>query len=137
MSRRSEQLGATLQRAIQDVLSRGLQDPRVSGMITVTSVRLSEDLRDVTAYVSVLPADRQDLTMHGLRSAASHIRHEVGDLVAVRQMPTISFKLDASLKKQAAVIEAIARANIRRPLAPEPGPEIPDQGAPTEEGRQG
>ena len=110
MSRRQEQLAATLRAAIQEVIDRGLQDPRVSGLITVTSVRLSEDLRSATAMVSVLPAERQDLTLHGLRGAAGHIRHEISETVAMRQVPEIVFKVDLAPKKQAGVIEAIARA---------------------------
>lgn len=110
MSRRAEQLASEIHRAVQQVLDRGLQDPRVSGMITVTAVRVTPDFRTAQVSVSVLPAEKQDLTMHGLRSAARHIRHEVGELVRTRQMPELAFRLDESLKKQAAVMDAIAKA---------------------------
>lgn len=80
-------------------------------MITVTSVTVSPDLRDATVNVSVFPAEHQKLTMHGLTSAARHIRREAGELVAMRQLPTLHFKLDTSLKRQAAVIEALSLAS--------------------------
>lgn len=114
MSRRTEQLASDLRGAVQSVIDRGLQDPRVSGMITVMSVRLAEDLRTATVLVSVLPAERQELTMHGLRGAAGHIRHQVGELVRMRQVPELTFRLDDSLKKQAAVMGAIAQATAER-----------------------
>ncbi len=117
MSRRTEQISSTLQRAIQDILTRGLQDPRVSGLITVTSVRVSEDKREATVMVSVFPADRQELTMHGLRAAVPHIRHELGELVDMRSTPNLSFKLDGSLKKQAEVIEALSKVSQERERA--------------------
>jgi len=79
-------------------------------MITVTSVRLTPDLKMAFINVSILPADRQQLTMHGLKSAAKHLRREVGNKLAVRQMPELVFKLDESLKKQVDVLGAIARA---------------------------
>ena len=63
MSRRTEQLASTLHRAIQEVIGRGFQDPRISGLITVTSVKVTEDMRSATVMVSVLPAERQNLTM--------------------------------------------------------------------------
>jgi ribosome-binding factor A len=110
MSRRSEQLGSTLKSAIQEVLQRGLQDPRVSGLITVTAVRVTEDLKTALVSISVLPESKQELTMHGLRAAAKHVRHHVGELVDARQMPEIIFKLDQTLKKQAAVMDAISKA---------------------------
>ena len=74
MSRRQEQFASVLREAIQGVIDRGIQDPRISGMITVTSVRVAEDFADATILISVLPADRQDLSLHGIRSAAAYIR---------------------------------------------------------------
>lgn len=126
MSRRTEQLASTLHRAIQEVIGRGFQDPRISGLITITSVKVTEDMRSATILISVLPADRQELTMHGLRNAAAHIRREAGDLVAVRKMPELHFKTDESLKKQAGVFRAIAEATAEREqkeLSAEPPPE--------------
>lgn len=127
MSRRAEQLGATLARAIQDVIGRGFQDPRIRGLITVTGVQLSDDTRTAVVSVSIYPEAAQNPTIHGLSSAAGHIRHEVADLVAMRQVPELVFRLDESLKKQARVLEAIARAAAARPAEP-PAPETGDAG---------
>jgi ribosome-binding factor A len=117
VSRRAEQTAATLQRAIQDVISRGFQDPRIRGLITITGVRMDNDLRTAIVSVSVYPETAQKTTIHGLTSAARHIRHEVGGAVAMRVVPELIFRLDESLKKQAAVLQAIARAAESRPAA--------------------
>jgi ribosome-binding factor A len=114
MSRRSEQVAAEIHRGVQAAIDRGLQDPRVSGMVTVTAVEVTEDLKTAHLRVSVLPADRQELTLHGLRAAAPHLRHLMGDQIRIRQMPELVFRLDSSLKKQAAVMDAIARATAER-----------------------
>jgi ribosome-binding factor A len=114
VSRRTEQMAATIRQALQQVIDRGLNDPRISGLITITAVRITDDVKSAFVDVSVMPADRQSLTMHGLRAAARHIRHQVGDLVAIRQMPELVFRLDESLKKQAAVLDAIAKAAAER-----------------------
>lgn len=116
MSRRAEQIASTIQRAVQAVLDRGLQDPRVSGMITVTGVRVAPDLMAATVSVSIYPAEKQELSMHGLRRAAGHIRHDISDAVGLRRTPELTFKLDESLKKQAAVLEAISRASAESVL---------------------
>lgn len=114
MSRRTDQVNATLRDAVQGVIDRGLQDPRVSGLITVTGVSVSEDLRTATVLVSVLPADREELTFHGLSSAAAHIRHEASKRLTLRRTPELVFRLDRGAKKQAGVIDALARVAAER-----------------------
>jgi ribosome-binding factor A len=116
MSRRHDQVESTLLRAIQEVMGRGLADPRISGLITITSVELSADFKTCGVMVSVLPEDRQELVVHGLRDAARHIRREVGDIVDMKQVPDLFFKLDLSLKRQAAAYRAIAQAAAEREL---------------------
>ena len=110
MSRHTDQVGSVLSRAIQTVLARGLQDPRVGGIISITEVRTSTDMANATVLVSIMPAEKADLAMHGLRHAARYIRREVGKQVRFRRMPVLTFKLDHSLKKEAQVINAINRA---------------------------
>lgn len=137
MSRRHEQVGSVLQQAIQDFLARGLHDPRVGGLVTVTAVRVSEDFATADVMVSVLPAEREQLAMHGLRHAAGHIRREVGDKVALRQMPRLNFRLDRSLKKEAEVLRALAKAAEVTPPAPPTSPTSPISPAAEDAGSAG
>lgn len=129
MTHRPEQLASEIRSAVQELIDRGLSDPRISGMITITSVRVTPDNKSAFLSVSILPADRQTLTMHGLKSAAAHLRRQAGDLVRTRQIPELVFRLDETLKKQAAVIESInkAAADLERRIASKPpaatGPE--------------
>lgn len=110
MSRRTEQIASLIRTAVQDVLSRGLNDPRVSGMITVTGVYVTEDLQEAKIKVSILPEEKQQLAFHGIASAAGWIRREIGEKIAQRKLPQLRFELDESFKKQAKVIEALAQA---------------------------
>lgn len=110
MTRRQEQLASVLREAVQEVLSRGLNDPRVSGLITVTGLDLSPDLEYANVRVSILPADRQQLSFHGIKAAGAYIRREVGEKVKNRKLPRFNFELDSSLKKQMGVIEALEHA---------------------------
>lgn len=131
--RRHEQLASEIHRALQQVIDRGLQDPRISGMITVTAVRLTTDGKTAQINISILPAEKQDLTMHGLRSAARHLRHQIGEQIRTRQMPELAFRLDESLKKQAQVMGAIARAaedRQRREAQGKLAPDLPPPGPP-------
>lgn len=109
MSHKPEQLANEIQKAVQEILARGLSDPRVSGLITITKTRVQADLKRAEIFVSILPADRQDLTMHGLRSAERHVRRQVGDMVRTRSIPELVFVLDSTLKKEAAVLADLQR----------------------------
>ncbi len=125
---RTEKVAGELQRAIQHVLTRGLNDPRMRGLVTVTRVAVSGDLRDATAYISVMPHEHEKLTHHAIKDAARHIRREAGELVALRRMPDLHFKLDASMRKQAEIIEALAREHDRSASTGASGEEEDDRG---------
>jgi ribosome-binding factor A len=125
LSVRTERVASTIQEAVQQVFAKGLADPRLEGLITVTKVTVSDDLKAATVWVSVLPPERQKLVVHGLKHAAAHIRHQVGNLIALNQMPTVSFRLDESLKREAEVYRALDKARIASPppAAPQQGEE--------------
>lgn len=109
MSHRSQQVESTLKRVISRVLTRKLSDPRIVGMVSVTHVDVSPDARHALVYVSVLPDKYQQRALHGLRHAAGRIRAWVCKEVAMRVVPRLEFRLDDSLKKQAAVLDDIQK----------------------------
>jgi ribosome-binding factor A len=133
-TRKDAQLTSAIENAVREVLARGLNDPRVRGLITVTGVKVLTDHTKAIISISVYPEDRQNLTLHGIQSAATYIRREVGDRVQTRQLPEFEFRLDTRLKAQASVLTAIeqARADLEArgvALAPQelpPGTEDPD-----------
>ena len=111
MTQRTEQVASTLKRAVQEILSRGLADPRVKGLITVTRVDVSSDLANATVYCTVTPHKHEELSLHGLQSASRWIRREVSDKVRFRRMPQFRFRVDEQLLKQQEVLASIAEAN--------------------------
>ena len=82
------------------VLSRGISDPRVQGIVTVTRVDVSADLANATMFCTVTPHKHEKLSLHGLKSASRWIRRQVADKVRFRRMPQFAFKLDEQLIKQ-------------------------------------
>jgi len=110
VSRRTEQLASVLQRAVQSVIERGLSDPRIDGVITVTHVRVTPDLKVATFSVVVMPQEHEALTLHGLKSAARHIRRRTGELVSLARLPEYRFCVDDSYKREIQTLEAIHRA---------------------------
>lgn len=111
---RGEQLSSVIHRAVQTIIARGLADPRLEAMITVTSVKVTEDRQTAVVNVSVLPEKHESRVIHALRDAARHIRRQAGDLVEIHRLPDLAFKLDRSAKQQAELLDAMARVRAER-----------------------
>ncbi len=119
-STRVRQIESALQRAIAQVLQRDLSDPRIEGLISVTGVEVSADLKHAKVSVSVLPAEKQARTLGGLRHAARRIQALVHRHVELRATPELRFIADDSLKRQAEVYDAIRRGVERSGQTPTP-----------------
>ncbi len=107
MTHRLEQIGSVMQRAISEVLQRDLSDPRIEGLISITRVKVSPDMKQAVVYVTVMPEQNQSKVLHGLRHAAGHIHKLAKKRVSLRTVPHLIFRLDESLKKEAEVYRAI------------------------------
>ena len=114
MSRRTERIASTMQRQLQALIARGLQDPRIKGMITIMSVRVTEDLETAVVSVSIFPAERESATIHGLRAAGGYLRRELGKTVQIKKLPQLRFEIDRSIKREAGVLAALDRVRAER-----------------------
>lgn len=121
---RNQRLTTVIHRAVQGVIAKGLADPRLSEcMVTITSVKLSQDQRSAVLGVSITPEKRERLALAALESAARHIRRKAADLVSIYKMPELSFQLDRQFKRQADVLSALNL--VREELGVEPGEPLP------------
>lgn len=119
MTIKTEQAASVLKRAISEVLSRRMSDPRIVGVVSITHVDVAPDFKSAMVYVSVLPEKYEKRTLAGLQHAAGHIYSKVCDAVRMRIVPRLMFRLDATMKKQAKVFDAIREG---MPDDPEPTP---------------
>lgn len=86
------------QRELTALLARGLKDPRITGFITVTGAKMSPDLKEVVAYVSIHGEEKVVAeTLAGLRAAAGYIQREVARHVKLRYTPHLRFVFDESV----------------------------------------
>jgi ribosome-binding factor A len=97
-SRRQRQVGELLHQEISRIIQFETKDPRL-GFVTVTGVDVSPDLRQARVYVTVL-GDRTEVksTLTGLTSAAGYFRRQLGQVLSLRYIPELNFKLDTSLE---------------------------------------
>ena len=84
-----------------------VKDPRVSGMISVTAVETTPDLRYAKAYISVLDKENGERVLKGLRSASGWLRRELGSALKLRYTPELVFQLDDSIDKGAHILELL------------------------------
>lgn len=114
MRRRSLQIASNIQRELQNRLARGLADPRIKGMITVTKVELTDDLKNAKAFISVMPEEHAKITMYGLTSATRKLRKEVMDRIHIKEMPTLKFVYDDGHKAQMEVMALLEKDRRER-----------------------
>jgi ribosome-binding factor A len=106
---------ARVSEAIREVAANAIlfdiKDPRVKN-VTVTRAEVSADLQHAKVYVSIMGTEKeQQLTMHGLRSAAGFVQTKVADRLTSRYVPHITFILDEGVKKSIEIARLIREEN--------------------------
>ena len=98
MPRRVDRINGLLRQELSLLISRAVKDPRMSGVISITHVDTSSDLRSARVFVSVLGNDAaKQSTLQGIQSASSFLRRELRDRLALRYVPFMKFELDESI----------------------------------------
>jgi ribosome-binding factor A len=95
---------------IATFLANDIKDPRIMGLVTVTGVEITRDLRHAKVFVSVLGSDVQRAaTFEGLANVASHLRGRVGRALRLRVAPDIEFRNDDSVAHAAHIEQLLAQ----------------------------
>jgi ribosome-binding factor A len=112
--RRSERVAEGIRPELATFLAEDAKDPRIVGLVTVTGVDVTRDLRHAKVFVSIMGSDvERQATLEGLQSAAGHLRSRIGRALRLRVAPEITFRYDESIAR-AAKIEALL-AELRDP----------------------
>ncbi len=97
---------------VSDVIQNRLSDPRITGLISVTEVDISPDLRNAIVYLSIMAENdvAARKTFKAIQHATSHIRSMLGDKLTTRFLPALTFYEDTKLKKTLEVLDVIEQA---------------------------
>ena len=99
MSRRADRINGLLRQELSQLILKGIKDPRLSGVVSITNVSVSPDLRNAKVYLSVLGgSDIKTEALAGMQSAASFLRRELRNSISLRYVPFLKFELDQSLE---------------------------------------
>ena len=102
-----------VQRVLSELL-RSVKDPRVQqGMISVTRVEVTGDLRYAKVWISVYPLENEKELKRGLKSAAGWLRRELASSLNLRYTPELVFEVDHSIEYGAHINQLIENLDIQ------------------------
>lgn len=116
MSMRTTRVNELLRAEISELLLREVKDPRVSrGMVTITEVQVSPDLRHAVVYFSHLGTDSERKeALEGLKNSAHFLHRELVHRLSLRNVPELVFKFDPSIERGARLAELINQVGAER-----------------------
>lgn len=96
--RRRQQVGDLIRDEVSEILAAEMKDPRL-GLVSITRVEMSPDLRYATLYTSVYGDEaEQEETIQALSGASGFIRRLLAPRLRIRHIPSIRFRLDHSME---------------------------------------
>ena len=107
---RSQRVSQSIKRELSEIMRRDLKDNRLEGIVSITDVEVTGDLRHAKVFISVFGDEtKQKGVIDALTEHQGSIRGEIGRRLQLRFAPELSFRLDNSLERGAKVSELIAK----------------------------
>lgn len=112
MSRRTERVASMIQQELALIILRELNDPRLTGLPTITRVKVSPDLSQADVFVTVMGTEGQKAAaLNALRHAAGLMRTRLTREMTLRVAPFLKFYLDEDLAKELELLETLRKVS--------------------------
>lgn len=101
MSKNETRLGRIneeLRKEISNIITFELKDPNITGLISVTKVKITPDLKYAKVYVSILNAKSNEKTLQGLKDSSGFVRTQIAKTINLRITPQLVFEIDDSIE---------------------------------------
>lgn len=105
-SNRIGRINEEIQRELASLIP-ALKDPRVHGLVSITRVDTTADLRYCKVYVSVLDKSDGKDVIRGLKSAGGYLRRELGRALSLRYTPELIFQADDSIDRGTHILKIL------------------------------
>ena len=128
-SNRSGRINEEIQRELSDQFRRLKAHRASSGMVSITRVDTTGDLRYARIYVSALDKSQEKEVLKGLKSAAGFLRRELGRALQLRYTPELQFIPDDSIQYGAHILEVLRDPNQVKPVNPDNDAVLPEEEA--------
>ena len=113
MPHRRERFASALRSVVAKLIQTELSDPRIRGLVSVSRIVVSPDLRLAKVYVSVLGTKgEQQSSLTGLRHSAGHLQSLLKEHLEFRVCPKLDFRLDDELKESMATMALIDEISL-------------------------
>ena len=111
-TRRQEKVARIVKEAVSDAIAHHLNDPRISGLVSVTRVDMTTDLRNANVYISVFGSDEtsQNKAFTAITHAKSRIQSLLASQVQSKFCPVLHFYKDEKFKKTLEILNLIDQA---------------------------
>ena len=96
-SNRMARVDEELKRELSNIINYEVKNSNVTGMISVTKVKTSQDLKYARVSVSIINSKNVKQTLAGLKAASGFIRSRIAEKMNLRVTPELVFELDESL----------------------------------------
>jgi ribosome-binding factor A len=107
-TRRIARLNEQLRADLADLIVREVKDPRLAGLVTITQVDLSPDLRHAKVFVSVLGSeDDRKHSLAALRSATGFLRSQIAHRLTTKRAPDLQFVSDVSIERGERIMQIL------------------------------
>lgn len=87
-----------LKKEISQIVNYELQNPKITGLISVTKAKITPDLKYAKIYVSILNSKNIKDTLANLKKSSGYIRTEIAKRINLRITPELIFELDDSME---------------------------------------
>jgi ribosome-binding factor A len=106
-------LGSTIRKELMQIIMRELDDPRLTGMPSITRVRVTNDLEYADVFITVMGTPgQQTAALNALKHSAGMMRAKLTRLLSIRQAPFLRFQIDEGLKKELAVLDLLEKVRL-------------------------
>ncbi len=94
------------------IIQRELSDPRLTGLPSITRVKVSDDLSIADVYMTIMGTPgQQSAALNALKHSAGLMRAKLTKSLTLRQAPYLKFHMDEHLKKELEVLELLDRVS--------------------------
>jgi ribosome-binding factor A len=109
---RISKVGEEIKRELSKMILEEMKDPRVKGLISITYVEVTNDLRYAKVYISIMAnAEERAVTLQALEKASGYLRSELAKKIKIRYTPELIFKVDDSIEYGAKINKILAAIN--------------------------
>lgn len=95
---RLNRINEELKKEISQIISFELKNPDATGLISITKVKITPDLKYAKVYVSLLNSKNEDKTIEALKNSAGFIRSLIAKRINLRITPELVFEKDDSME---------------------------------------